>query len=160
MSGVTGPRVAVIGGGIGGLAAAAFLHRAGLEVAVFEQAGALTEVGAGLVVTPNAVRLVRQLGQLDRLRERAVALEVGWEFRRWRDGRVLFSQRLGQECERRYGEHCYVTHRADLLDVVRAAVPAPSVRLGSRLTGLRHGGETARAQGPEVVATGIEGVRA
>lgn len=45
-------RVAVVGGGIGGLAAAAFLGRAGIEVTLFEQARALTEVGAGLVVTP------------------------------------------------------------------------------------------------------------
>jgi salicylate hydroxylase len=40
-----------------------------------------------------------------------VALEVGWEFRRWENGRVLFAQRLGAECERLYGEQCYVAHR-------------------------------------------------
>src|SRR5215211_1073259 len=93
-----GPRVAVVGGGIGGLAAAAFLQRAGQQVAVYEQASALTDVGAGLVVSPNAMRLLRRLGQIERLSERAVRLEVGWEFRRWADGRVLFSQRLGEEC--------------------------------------------------------------
>ncbi|MEV4094171.1 FAD-dependent monooxygenase [Streptosporangium saharense] len=131
-----GPRVAVVGGGIGGLAAAAFLDRAGIDVTVYEQARELTEVGAGLVVSPNAVRLLRRLGQFERLRERAVALRVGWEFRRWADGRVLFSQQLGEECERRYGEQCYVTHRADLLDVVRAAVPGRALRLGSRLVDL------------------------
>lgn len=91
------PRVAVVGGGIGGLATAAFLHRAGIDVTVYEQAPALTEVGADLVVSPNAVRLLRSLGRLDRLRERAVPLEAGWEFRRWADGRVLFSQELGGE---------------------------------------------------------------
>src|SRR2546423_4510159 len=84
-----GVRVAVVGGGIGGLTAAAFLNRAEIEVTVFEQARALTEVGAGLVVTPNAVRLLRRLGQFDRFRRRAVSLEVGWELRRWANGRVL-----------------------------------------------------------------------
>jgi 2-polyprenyl-6-methoxyphenol hydroxylase-like FAD-dependent oxidoreductase len=50
-------RIAVVGGGIGGLAVAGFLHKAGLDVTVYEQAARITEVGAGLVVTPNAVRL-------------------------------------------------------------------------------------------------------
>lgn len=136
-SGVSPIRVAVIGGGIGGLATAAFLNRAAIDVTVFEQASALTEVGAGLVVSPNAVRLLRRLGQFARFRERAVALQVGWEFRRWEDGQVLFSQELGTECERRYGEQCYVTHRADLLDSIRAAVPQSSLRLGHRLVSLR-----------------------
>ncbi|MFH8900569.1 FAD-dependent monooxygenase [Streptomyces coeruleorubidus] len=136
-----GLRVAVVGGGIGGLATAAFLHRAGIETTVYEQAPALTEVGAGLVVSPNAVRLLRSLGQLDRFRERAVPLQVGWEFRRWEDGRVLFSQNLGEECERRFGEQSYVAHRADLLAAVRAAVPESSLRLGERLAGLRRRGE-------------------
>ncbi len=134
----TGLRVAVVGGGIGGLATAAFLHRAGIASSVYEQAPALAEVGAGLVVSPNAVRLLRSLGQLDRLRERAVPLQTGWEFRRWEDGRVLFSQDLGEECERRFGEQSYVAHRADLLAAVRAAVPEPSLRLGMRLAGLRR----------------------
>lgn len=156
----SGPRVAVVGGGIGGLAAAAFLRRAGIAATVYEQARALTEVGAGVVVAPNAVRLLRRLGQLDRFRARAVPLRVGWEFRRWADGRVLFSQQLGQECERRYGEQCYVTHRADLLDVVRAAVPESSVRLGSRFTGLRerpHGVELTFADGSRTVADVVIG---
>ncbi|WP_371657752.1 FAD-dependent monooxygenase [Streptomyces sp. NBC_00280] len=131
-------RVAVIGGGIGGLATAAFLHRAGIEATVYEQAPALTEVGAGLVVSPNAVRLLGSLGRLDRFRERAVPLRAGWEFRRWEDGRVLFSQELGEECERRFGEQSYVAHRADLLAAVRSAVPETSLRLGLRLAGLHR----------------------
>lgn len=131
-------RVAVVGGGIGGLATAAFLYRAGIEATVYEQAPALTEVGAGLVVPPNAVRLLRSLGQLDRFLERAVPLQVGWEFRRWEDGRVLFSQNLGEECEQRFGEQSYVAHRADLLAAVKAAVPESQLRLGNRLAGLRR----------------------
>jgi salicylate hydroxylase len=157
----TGPRVAIVGGGIGGLAAAAFLHRAGIEATVYEQAPALGEVGAGLVVTPNAVRVLRRLGEMERFADRAVPLETGWEFRRWQDGRVLFSQRLGQECARRYGEQCYVTHRADLLDVVRAAVPGSSVRLGHRLSGLRRlaegGVELTFEEGTRVVADVVVG---
>lgn len=155
-----GLRVAVVGGGIGGLATAAFLHRAGIEATVYEQAPALTEVGAGLVVSPNAVRLLRSLGRLDRFRERAVPLRSGWEFRRWEDGRVLFSQDLGEECERRFGEQSYVAHRADLLAAVRAAVPEPSLRLGMRLAGLHRldkGVELAFADGSREVADVVVG---
>jgi len=125
-------RIAVVGGGIGGLATAGFLHRAGLDVTVYEQAVMLTEVGAGLVVPPNAARLLRRLGLMERFQRLAAPLETGWEFRRWQDGRVLFSQRLGAECERLYGEHTYTAHRADLLAVLAAAVPEPGVRLGTR----------------------------
>ena len=129
-----GPRIAVVGGGIGGLAAGAFLRRAGLTATVYEQAPALTEVGAGLVMAPNAVRLLRRLGVMDRFLHRAVPLDWGWEFRRWTDGTVLSVEKLSGVCERLYGEATYVVHRADLLDSLRAAVPGEWVRLGARCT--------------------------
>ena len=128
--------IAIVGGGIGGLAAAAFLHRAGLAATVYEQAGELSEVGAGVVVAPNAARLLRALGVLGAFAERAVPLETGWEFRRWRDGAVLSSEDLATKCERLYGERTYTAHRADLLDAVQRAVPAASVRLGKRCVAL------------------------
>jgi salicylate hydroxylase len=83
------PNVAIVGGGIGGVATAAFLQRAGLPAVVYEQAPELKEVGAGLVLAPNAVRLLRRLGIMDELLDCAVPLDVGWEFRRWENGQVL-----------------------------------------------------------------------
>ena len=132
--------IAIIGGGIGGLAAAAFLHRAGLPATVYEQAAELREIGAGVVVAPNAARLLRALGVLDAFSERAVALDTGWEFRRWRDGRVLSSEDLATRCEALFGERTYTAHRADLLEAVRRAVPAASVRLGKRCVALDQDG--------------------
>ncbi|WP_280424609.1 FAD-dependent monooxygenase [Nocardia carnea] len=129
-------RVVVVGGGIGGLAAAAFLHRAGIDVAVYEQAPQLGEVGAGLVVSPNAVRLLRRLGHLDRFLDSAVELEVGWEFRRWEDGSVLSAEQMRGRCAQLYGENAYVSHRADLLEAIRAAVPPELLHLGKRCTGI------------------------
>jgi 2-polyprenyl-6-methoxyphenol hydroxylase-like FAD-dependent oxidoreductase len=126
------PEIAILGGGIGGLAAAAFLHRAGLESTLYEQATELREVGAGLVVAPNAARLLRRLGVLDEFVRRAVQLDVGWEFRRWEDGRVLSAEHLATSCERLYGEQTYTVHRADLLEIVSGAVPDGTVRLGKR----------------------------
>lgn len=131
--------VAIVGGGIGGMAAAAFLHRAGVEATVFEQAAEVREVGAGVVVAPNAVRLLRRLGAMERLEEVAVRIDVGWEFRRWADGRVISAENLRDACKRLYGEHTYTMHRADLLDVVRAAVPERVVRLGARCIDVEPG---------------------
>ncbi|HEY0934469.1 MAG TPA: FAD-dependent monooxygenase, partial [Trebonia sp.] len=136
--------IAIIGGGIGGLAAAAFLHRAGLPATVYEQAARLGEVGAGVVVAPNAARLLRRLGVIGDFTATAVRLDTGWEFRRWRDGSVLSAENLETECERRYGEHTYTAHRADLLDAVRRAVPDGYVRLGKRCTAVDTGGPRPR----------------
>jgi salicylate hydroxylase len=132
--------IVILGGGIGGLAAAAFLHQAGVPSTVYEQAPELREVGAGLVVAPNAARLLRRLGVLDRLARRAVRLDIGWEFRRWQDGTVLSAENLAAACERLYGEHTYTAHRADLLDAIRSAVPAGTIELGRRCTGLASRG--------------------
>lgn len=126
--------VAVVGGGIGGLAAAAFLRRAGLTVTVYEQAAELREVGAGLIVAPNAARLLRRLPSAFILERSGVALETGWEFRRWADGTVLFAQRLGAACARQYGEYTWTMHRAGLLELLRCSVPPRAVELGRRCT--------------------------
>ncbi|WP_346233751.1 FAD-dependent monooxygenase [Parafrigoribacterium mesophilum] len=148
-------RIAVIGGGIGGLAAAAFLHRAHLDVTLYEQAASLGEVGAGLVVSPNAARLVRRLGTFDAFLAKAVPLQVGWEFRRWDDGSVLFSQELGESCLRLYGEQTFTAHRADLVEVLRAAVPPERIRLGRRCVALEQTEHSVRirfADGPAETA--------
>jgi salicylate hydroxylase len=130
------PRIAVVGGGIGGLATAAFLHREGLPCTVYEQASELKEVGAGLVIAPNAARLLRRLGVLGTFAQRAVRLETGWEFRRWQDGTVLSAEDLDASCERLYGEHTYTAHRADLLETLKTLIPNGSLRLSARLLSL------------------------
>lgn len=135
--GVTDLDVAILGGGIGGLATAAFLHRAGIRATVYEQASALTEVGAGLVVAPNAARVLRRLGVLGEFRRTAVQLDVGWEFRRWEDGEVLSAENLSDACVELYGEQTYTVHRADLLGVIRGAVPDSAIRLGHRCVDVR-----------------------
>ena len=124
--------IAIVGGGLGGLAAALFLRKAGLDVSVFEKAEALQEVGAGIVVPPNMMRPLRKLGLAEKLASFAVRLEAAWEFRRWLDGRVLFVQPMGEECERLYGEHCYVAHRADLRAMFWQALRDPLIRLDHR----------------------------
>jgi salicylate hydroxylase len=137
-------RIAIVGGGIGGAAAALFLHQAGMDVTVYEQASELAEIGAGIVVAPNMVRLMRRLGVANELAACAVRLEAAWEFRRWTDGCVLFVQPMGDECERLYGAPCYVVHRADLLRVLHRGLPRQLVRLDHRCVAIEQDEREAR----------------
>lgn len=133
--------VAVIGAGIGGLAAALALRQAGCDVDVYEQAEELTEVGGGINMAPNAVRVLHRLGlgpALDRVAVRpAFTLQ-----RRWQDGRTLQQATLNPLCEQLYGAPHLTVHRHDLLAVIAAGFPADRVHLGHRLDGF-----TARADG-------------
>ncbi|MER5626273.1 FAD-dependent monooxygenase [Streptosporangium sp. NPDC002544] len=157
-------RIAIIGGGLGGLAAALLLRQAGVEAVVYEQTAELREVGAGIVVGPNMVRPLARAGLGERLASFAVPLEAAWEFRRWQDGRVLFSQPMGEECRRLYGADCYVAHRADLLEMLLEALPSDAVRAGRRLETLRQDGSEvelvftdSRGEKTTVTADGVIG---
>lgn len=146
MSTDDGPKIVILGGGVGGLAAAAFLRQCGFASDVYEQAAALTEVGAGLVIAPNAARLLRRLDVLDRFIKRMVRMKVGWEFRRWENGAVLSAENLEEGCMRLYGEHTYTAHRADLLNALRSAVPEHSIHLGKRCVSVDFEGDQAVVQ--------------
>jgi salicylate hydroxylase len=124
-------RVAVAGGGIAGLVFAVALRRAGIDCHIYEQAGRLTEVGAGVQVAPNASRLLRRLGLRDRLRSLAVAPQA-IEMRRWDDGTLLQRTPLGELCHRRFGAPYYTLHRADLHSSLLALIPPDRVHLGAR----------------------------
>jgi salicylate hydroxylase len=89
------------------------------------------------------VRPLRALGMLEDLERISVRLEAAWEFRRWQDGRVLFSQPMGEVCERMYGAHCYVAHRADLLALLRRALPDVQLRLDHRCVDVEQNGREA-----------------
>lgn len=137
--------VAVIGGGIGGLAAALSLLQAGLDVHVYEQAAALGEIGAGIQISPNASRILHRLGlatDLDRLGVRP----THWHQRRWDDGRTLLHSDLGAAVTDAFGAPYYHVHRADLLAALGARLPADRLHLGHRLTDLAEDGGIAVAR--------------
>ena len=128
---------AVVGGGIGGLAAAIALLRAGWDVRVYEQAGLRSEVGAGIQLAPNCTRILRGFGVLPAV-ERVAVRPTTFEFRRWDDGRLLSATPLGDAIERSYGAPYLHAHRADLVAVLAAAVPAERVEVGRRCVGVEH----------------------
>jgi salicylate hydroxylase len=105
--------IAVIGAGIAGLTFAAALRRAGLSCTVYEQAAELGEVGAGIQLAPNAVRLLERLGLAGTLAAVAVSPDA-LEVRQWRDGRLVGRTQLGPSCVDRFGAGYYTLHRAEL----------------------------------------------
>lgn len=131
--------VAVIGGGIGGLAGALALLRAGFTVRVYEQSRALTEVGAGIQLAPNCTRILDRLGVLPAV-ERVAFAPAGFEFRRWDDGRLLSQTPLGPGIAATYGAPYLHVHRGDLVAVLADAVGADRVETGRRCTGVNHDG--------------------
>jgi salicylate hydroxylase len=138
-------KVAVIGGGIGGLSAALHMLRAGCDVRVYEQAPRIGEIGAGIQISPNASRLLVRLGlkpALDRAGVRPQAVHQ----RRWQDGRTLQRAPVGAEVETAFGAPYYHFHRGDLAELLGAAVPAERLHVGHRLVGLEQKGAGALAR--------------
>lgn len=117
-------KAVIVGGGIGGLASALALARRGWEIEVLERAAAFPEVGAGLSLWPNGLRALDALGVGEVVRERA--LLEGQAGIRNASGRWL-SRTDTAALERRYGPVAMI-HRADLLAILRAAVPADCLR--------------------------------
>jgi 2-polyprenyl-6-methoxyphenol hydroxylase-like FAD-dependent oxidoreductase len=129
------PSIAIVGAGIGGLAAATALRKAGLDVQVYEQASKFARVGAGIQMTPNAMKVLRGLGLEERLR--AIAFEPKSGLNRDHDtGAVSNELPIAGVMEERYGAPFLVMHRADLHASLAAAVPADLVHLNKKLTGL------------------------
>lgn len=127
--------VIVAGAGIGGLACALSLARAGVSVDLLEQAGTLGEVGAGLQLGPNAVRVLDDWGLLPALHARA-AFPDELRVRDAHGGATLGQLRLGATARARYGQPYATIHRADLHGLLLEAVQSQSrvrLHLGARL---------------------------
>ena len=125
------PSAAIIGGGVGGIAAALTLARVGYEVKVYEQSGNLAEVGAGIQIAPNASRILDRLDLTPALERVAVVADL-FEFRRWADGRLVSATPLGDPIQRKFGFGYYQVHRADLLKLLFEALPGGCVEVGRR----------------------------
>jgi salicylate hydroxylase len=127
-------RVVIIGAGIGGLGAGCALHRRGIEVAIYERATRLEEVGAGLQVGPNAVKVYQALGLEDELRRNAFE-PVNMVSLRWDDASLRFREPLQAVATTKYGAPYMTAHRADLHRILREALPAGSIHLGADCVG-------------------------
>lgn len=132
-------RIAIIGGGIGGLATSLTLRQFGFEPEVFEQAPALLEVGAAIAVWPNAMRLLQALGIGETVIQHAGVIEqVRWLTE---DGRQFNQVRLPQT-----GAPAVALPRAELQSALVRALPANSIHLGHVFLGCRPEGDVVSAR--------------
>ncbi|MFO1158592.1 MAG: FAD-dependent monooxygenase [Reyranellaceae bacterium] len=127
--------IAIIGAGMGGLAAAAALRRVGHDVTVHEQARQFTRLGAGIQIGCNAMHVLRGLGLEQRLRADTF-YPRSWNNRDWQTGEVLFDMIFGEPAEEKYGAPYLLAHRGDLHAALASLVPTSCLRLDHRLTGL------------------------
>jgi 2-polyprenyl-6-methoxyphenol hydroxylase-like FAD-dependent oxidoreductase len=151
-------RVAIIGGGIGGLTAARALGRRGIEVAIYEAAPELREIGAGVALGPNAMKVLRSLDLESEVR----AIAGRWEWAVTRNGRTsrVISQTSRAQQASLFGSAGATAHRADLLDVLAHSLPSEIVTLGARCVEVKSEPDVAVAKfqdGSEVEADLIVG---
>ena len=155
--------IAIVGAGIGGLAAAACLLRDGHTVRVYEQARAFARVGAGIQQAPNAAKALRRLGLEPELR--ASAFRPDSSLNRQHDtGEITWERVLGKQAEERYGAPYFYMHRGDLHGMLAGLVPHGVVSHDKRLIRFdadETGVALAFADGEQVVADlaiGADGV--
>jgi salicylate hydroxylase len=157
-------RVAIIGAGIGGLAAACALRQRGIEVEVFERSTKLEEAGAGLQIGPNGVKVFRALGLEDELRRNAFE-PLSIMSLTWDEGRLRFREPLKAVAREIYGAPYMTAHRADLHNLLRRAIGDVPLHLGANCTGAEtvSGGAVARfADGATIeadIVVGADGIR-
>ncbi|MFH9574795.1 FAD-dependent monooxygenase [Streptomyces sp. NPDC017230] len=138
----------VIGGGIGGLTAAAALHRRGLRVTVLERAPSLQPIGAAISLSPNALRALDVIGLGDEIRE--LAAWQGDGGLRTPGGRWL-SRSSAEAAAARFGGPLVLLHRATLIDRLAARLPTGAVRTAADATLTDPGGSDrpARVRTPD-----------
>jgi len=133
-------RAAVVGGGIGGLAAACSLHRKGVEVMVFEQAETLGEIGAGLTIFPNSLRQLERMGLGEALA--AVGARIGDGSQICRADGAIVGSMVTTDSSGWNG--VYGMHRADLLNVLAASLSPDIIRTGHCCIGFEQSAIVAR----------------
>jgi 2-polyprenyl-6-methoxyphenol hydroxylase-like FAD-dependent oxidoreductase len=128
--------IALVGAGMGGLAAAATLRQAGFEVQVYEQATRFARIGAGIQMMPNAMKVLRRIGIEQSLRR--VAFQPYSHLNRvWDTGALLRELPMPEEM---FGAPYLCMHRAELHDALLSTLPRGIVHLDKKLVGLdQHG---------------------
>ena len=135
--------VLVVGGGIGGLTAALALERHGHTVTVAEQSGSISEVGAGLQLSPNAMKVMNALGVGARVMRDAFRPQAA-EMRWGRSGMKIFDIPLRKSARHRWGAEYIHVHRADLIEALQEELVArapDALRLGQRFERYENRGD-------------------
>ena len=128
-------RIAVIGAGLGGLSAAGFLEREGFNVTVYEQAQSFSRIGAGIILSANAMKALRRLGVERSLIETGIKPDC-YISRAWDSGQTLYEIWFDAASEDRFGGPYINIHRGDLHAVLEKVVTHRKIAFNHRLAGL------------------------
>jgi salicylate hydroxylase len=143
---MSGLKVAVVGGGIGGLVLALALRGRGIGFEVYEQADELREVGAAVALSANGTRELRRLGLGEQL-EAASVVPSALVIRRWDTGEIIADHPIGRDgtYEATFGAPYYGLHRVALLQALAERLGGDGLNLGRRCVGVDE-----RASGAEL----------
>jgi 6-hydroxynicotinate 3-monooxygenase len=133
-------RIAVVGAGLGGAAAAALLQRAGFKTDVYEQAPEFSRLGAGIHVGPNVMKVFRQIGIEDQLDAMGSHPDF-WFSRDGRTGDYLSRIPLGVFARKEYGASYVTVHRGDMHQLQMSAIEPGTVHFGKRLADIDDSGD-------------------
>lgn len=125
-------RIAIAGGGVGGMAVAIALQKQGASVTILEQTRAYGRIGADVNLTPNAVHALDGLGIGDALRRTAARPQFRIS-RMWDTGAETSRLPMSKAAEEKYGAPQLTIHRADLLASLEHALRPGTVRLESKV---------------------------
>jgi len=133
-------RIAIVGGGLAGLAAARALTVFGMKPEVYEVAPALGEIGAAVNTSPNATKALQAIGLAEKIASVANP-SPGIYTRNMQSGEFLeFNDRRKEPL--RWGAPFYTYHRADLLDTLASSLDPATIHLGHRITAIEEDGDT------------------
>src|ERR1043166_2734078 len=157
-------QVAVVGAGLGGLTVAGFLQRAGFAVTVYEQAPTFSRIGAGIILSANATKVLRRLGVKDELARAGIKAQC-FVSRAWDTGATIYEICFDEASEQRYGGPYLNIHRGDLHDVLAQVVSPKTIAFDHQLVDVKKSndgyslgfstGATARAG----LVIGADGIR-
>jgi len=132
--------ILIVGAGIGGLTLAHALLKRGLTVSVLESAAALENIGAGIQIPPNAMKVLRALGLDIAIRARAFQPQA-IEARMGQSGRGVFKIPLADYAVKRWGAPYLHIHRAEYIAALSESLPKDIIQFGVRVTGYRQTGQ-------------------
>lgn len=130
-------RIAIIGAGLGGLVAGALLQQRGYRPRIFEQAPEFARLGAGINLSPNVMKILRQIG----LEPRLLAIGIrpkSWVSRDLITGEILFEYRMRDVMESAFDAPYITIHRGDFHEALNSAVDSGSVEFGRRVVSIEQ----------------------
>jgi 6-hydroxynicotinate 3-monooxygenase len=157
-------QIAVVGAGLGGLTVAGFLQRAGFPVTIYEQAPTFSRIGAGIILSANAMKVLRRLGVEDELARTGIKPQC-YVSRAWDTGAIMYEIHFDQASEKRFGGPYINIHRGDLHDVLAQAVAPKTIAFDHQLVDVKksHGRYSLRFKNGAAAETdiviGADGIR-